>query len=384
MKNKICVTAEYFKASKAAGEKDHVMRLFDENKNAYKHLTKNNFGLKDEVIESRYNEAISDIKKLKKNSNTLIDAVFVFPLEQWQKAINDGMKRQDVHDAIWKTMRDIELRTGLQPCGYKMHLDEGYYEDDKFVLNPHAHMMFANICNKDVTLEIEKKITKKDGAGKAMRDPDKPGKWLYDRDETGKIKTKKETINLKNKMPLQYLRGRGSDSVWSDMQDIAADSFAQWGFKRGVSKEITQAEHDKKLQFLAKKVKKLEREVAIQQAENNDLLINKAAIMSSILSYFHRVQAFVTAAIKGDVVALRSQSEAIVRTFENNIMQENKMEAADFLNETLESISDSMKPESDPFAKSLQDAVNKKLAEAEERQNTEPRITQPYREKPTL
>jgi hypothetical protein len=398
MGNRISVNAKYCKASEVKSQSGHIMRLFAENKNAHKHLTQNNFGTSDELINANYKSAFKDVKNLKKTSNTLIDAVFSFPIEQWDKARENGMTNEDVDRVIWKTMRDIEQATGLQPCGFKMHLDEGkVLENGEIELNTHAHMQFANICNKDVTLKRVKKSTMKDEKGRSLHDPDKPLKWLYQRDDKGKIKTEEDPIELKNKMPLQYLKGRGSDSVWANMQDLAAENMHEFGFVRGVSKEITNAKHLTKQKLISREVKRLEAVAEQLEQKNNllqttndvlgqansnirveyndlsvdynDLKVKHTAKLKALRDFYQRVRTFATAAMRGDIATLKEQIPPIVKLFDVGIPDENKGDSLEYVNEAIDDISDSIEPVVKPFAEKLKDAMAERKAELDSNDN---------------
>jgi hypothetical protein len=384
MGNKIAVNAKYYKASQASSVSGHVMRLFAEDKNAYSHLTKNNFGTPDELINDRYKAAFKDVKNLKKTSNTLIDAVLVLPVDQWIKARENGMTNEDVERVIWKTMTDIEQATGLQPIGFKMHLDEGRtLENGEIELNTHAHMQFANICNKKVTLKRVKKLTMQDEFSKAIPDPDNPKKWLYERDENGKIKTKEVLIPLKDKMPLQHLKGRGSGSVWADMQDLAFENLHEFGFERGISKEITNTVHLSKEKWIASELKRLETETEKLEQTNSRLMTTNdvleqtnskmrgeyTARLKAIQNFYHRVRRFATAAIRGDVETLKQELPPLVKLFEVGIPDENKADSRDFVNETIDDISDSMHPDGDLFSRQLQNKMAEKMVESDSKEN---------------
>lgn len=259
MKNKICMNAKYFSKSKVDSATGHVMRLFAENTNSINERLHLNFGTPDVNISNRYEKSISKMKGVKEKSNTLIDCVLVFPLEQWEEA---NMSREEVHEAIVGILRDIEEETGLTPCGYKMHLDEGHYdENDKFIMNPHAHLIFANACTVERKIKKEVSVIKRDENDLPMRDPNKPSKWLYETDESGQIKKETREIDVTNKMPLQHLQGRGRNSVWSKMQDIAAHRLEAYGFERGESMELTGRKHKEKHDYVAKALKDKEKEL---------------------------------------------------------------------------------------------------------------------------
>ncbi|MEZ9131575.1 hypothetical protein BCU74_03850 [Vibrio breoganii] len=260
-KTQIAVNTKFFSRTQAKGEMAHVMRLFAEDKNVLSpELTKHNFGTSDEAIQQRYSDAVGCMHKSAKNS--LIDSLLVLPYEQ-VKVMQEECKRKgenwrkELHVAIEKMMLRMELELGFKPVGYKMHMDEGVRkEDGTTVLNTHAHLLFANYCDKDVTLTKTRKITQKDEHGKAMRDPKKPSKWLYELDEDGKPKTEEYTVDLKDKAPLSHHQGRGKNSAWAKQQDIATEHLAHLGFTRGTSAEVTKAKHLEKDQFIEQKLQK--------------------------------------------------------------------------------------------------------------------------------
>lgn len=275
MKNKIAVNSKYFSRSQARGEMAHVKREFAHDKNVLNpEYTKNNFGTPPEVIDRRYREALEVMPETVKNS--LIDSVLVLPLDQINQlkdqSSDDVEWKKKLHASINEIMAEMERETGFKPIGYRMHLDEGYRDPEtgKETLNPHAHLLFANVCTKDVTLTREKKITKKDQHGKAMRDPKKPNKYLYELDENGKPLTETIETPLKGRAPLSLYQTRGKDSIWAKQQDIAAKHLQHLGFERGDSKELTQAKHLNKQQHVHRELLKVE-----QQVESEKLLLDQ-------------------------------------------------------------------------------------------------------------
>lgn len=328
MKNKIAVNAKYFKSSQVDSVQGHVMRLFAEDKNAIASLTKDNFGTPNSTIKKRFEQAFKGVKGVKSNSNTLVDAVFVFPLEQWQNA---SMSKEEIHAAMIKTMRDIELETGFAPLGYKMHLDEGHTDETgKFILNPHAHMQFANACQKDITLIKQKNVTVKDDKGKSVKDK-KTKKWLYERDQNGDLLKVEEKISLKGKMPLQYHRGRGSDSVWSKMQDLAASNFNQYGFVRGDNAELTKRKHLSKEKFVQKQIVETGAELDQLQVQNRALVKTNKNLVKVIDD---QKLAITIADLKINSLELKFKSlELKLKSFSENLVKYVKKSINGFRNE---------------------------------------------------
>lgn len=250
----------------------HVKREFAHDKNVMDpEYTKRNFGTRSEVIDKRYRDALEVMPDTVKNS--LIDSVLVLPIDQLKKLSSENKDwRKKLDSSINKMMLEMEERTGFKPLGYQLHLDEGHRDPDtgKTIINPHAHLLFANICTKDVTLKREKKITQKDQHGKAMRDPKKPNKYLYELDENGKPLTETIETPLKGRAPLSLYQTRGKDSIWSKQQDIAAKHLKHLGFERGESKELTQAKHLNKQEHVHRELLKVE-----QKVESEALLLEQ-------------------------------------------------------------------------------------------------------------
>lgn len=260
-KNRIAVNAKYFKASQVNSMFGHVSRSFDENKNVIPERTKHNFGTSDKEIKRLHKANMSDVKGIKSNSNTLIDAVLVLPAEQFGIAIKDGLNKGAFDTAMKSIMSQIQAEQGLTPIGYKLHLDEGHYKDGHLILNPHVHLLFSNVCTTDVKIKQTKKITIKGVDGKALRNPSKPNRYLYQRDDDGKVLESECEIQLRGRMPLQFLQGRGHNSAWARMQDIAAEHLNQYGFERGLSKGITNSRHLTKANHVVREHEKAEIEL---------------------------------------------------------------------------------------------------------------------------
>ncbi|HCH1318500.1 TPA: hypothetical protein NKQ12_004674 [Vibrio parahaemolyticus] len=263
MKNRIAVNSKFFKRSQVKGEMTHVMREFEHDKNVIDpSLTKHNFGTKSDAIERNYNNALREMPEGVKNS--LIDSVLVFPVEQFEQVQKEHPEdwRRKINDSIVGMMKEMGQEMGFKPLGYKVHLDEGRKEaDGTVVLNPHAHLLFANVCTQEITIQQTKKVTQKGADGKALRDPKNPRKYLYERNDDGEIKTETINIDLKGRAPLSLYQSRGKDSAWAKQQDIAAKHLKELGFERGIGKEITNARHLSKQQHVSRELFKAEQEL---------------------------------------------------------------------------------------------------------------------------
>lgn len=262
-KTKIGVRTEYFSRSQASGEIAHVLRNLPEDKNVLDAgLTKNNFGTHSDIIQQRWFDAMAVMPDTVKN--TLIDSVLVLPVEQVEVMKKEHGKNwmKELHNAINDIGKDMENEMGFTFIGYKMHMDEGSYNDDGSIkLNTHAHMHFANICTKDVTFKRSKNVTVKDENGKAMRDPKNKSKWLFERDENGKLIKEVEEIQLKGRAPLSLMQARGDDSIWARQQDIAAKHLIKFGFERGDKKSLTNAKHLTKKKHVERVLNDMEKKV---------------------------------------------------------------------------------------------------------------------------
>lgn len=277
--NRLAVNTKYFSKTKVSSEKGHVNRMIADEKNVIPELRGNTFGIKESVIDQRYEDAEKLMMGAKKKSNTLIDSVLMLPLEQFEIMQKEHPKdwQKKVHESMINTMNEMSKELGFYPLGYRFHLDEGAKNDDgTFTLNPHAHMLFANICTHDLVLQKERKITVKDTEGKTRTD--EKGKYIYARDGDGKIKTESYSVQLKNKMPLQYHRGRGDNTAWSLQQDIAAKHFERLGFKRGLTEDIKRKHLEKEAfvleQHKKEKAKLIEENKLLSNRNTNLLIIN--------------------------------------------------------------------------------------------------------------
>lgn len=252
MKNFVSLNVEYYKNSNASGEIGHVQRVFAENTNSIKEFEKDNFGCGFNIYDV-YRETFKKVeeikgKKIQKNANTFIDGVLGFSRDQMIEVMKDPDWKTSFSAHIEQFMQDVKEKTGLEPLGWEMHMDEGHTNVDtgEFEHNYHAQLIFFN----------------------------------YD------FKT--------NTAPLRKMKERKGDSIWAKLQDVAGNRFADLGFIRGVTTDITHAKHLSKDEFIAAKqaeIERLQAELAqrqIQQEQalqvNQELLEEAAAATDEILA----------------------------------------------------------------------------------------------------
>jgi len=280
MNNYVSFNAKYYKNSNAQGEIGHVQRVFADNTNQIKEFAKDNFGCGFDIY-AKYKETYKQVenikgKKLQSNSNTFIDGVLSFSRDQMLELMKLPNWKKDLSQHIEEYMQDVKEMTGLEPLGWEMHMDEGYKDEEtgEFKMNYHAQLIFFN----------------------------------YD------FKT--------NKAPLRELQGRKGDSVWSKLQDVAAERFWDLGFTRGISAEITKAKHKEKDQFIAQKQAEIER----LQAE----LVERQTLMDQALDANQELLEQVSAKV--------DQSVEILNKFEKRIELEKSIKAQ--LKETTKIVQD--------------------------------------------
>lgn len=250
MKNFISFNAKYYKNSNAQGEIGHVQRVFAENTNQIKELAKNNFGCGFDIYE-KYKATYKQVeeikgKKLQKNSNTFMDGVLSFSRDQMEEMMKGPNWKKDFSEHIEKYMEDVKEKTGLEPLGWEMHMDEGYKdaETGEIKVNYHAQLIFFNFDFKT------------------------------------------------HKAPLRDLMGRKGDSIWSKLQDVAADRFKDLGFVRGISADMTKAKHKEKDDFIAAKNKELEQKLEDLEKGLDDqalLLEEQQVLLGKIAENVHNV-----------------------------------------------------------------------------------------------
>ena len=232
-KNFVSLNVEYYKNSNASGEIGHVQRVFAENTNLIKEFAKDNFGCGYNIYE-RYKEVYDQVesikgKKIQKTANTFIDGVLAFSRDQMNEVMKDPDWKTSFSAHIEQFMQDVKEKTGMEPLGWEMHMDEGHKDPvtGKYKINYHAQLIFFN----------------------------------YD------FKT--------NTAPLRKYMERKGESIWAKLQDVAGDRFANFGFVRGVSAEITKAKHQRKDDFIASKqaeIDRLQAELAQRQIQQDQAL----------------------------------------------------------------------------------------------------------------
>jgi len=232
-KNFVSLNVEYYKNSNASGEIGQVQRVFAENTNQIKEFAKDNFGCGYNIYE-RYKEVYDQVesikgKKIQKTANTFIDGVLAFSRDQMNEVMKDPDWKTSFSAHIEQFMQDVKEKTGMEPLGWEMHMDEGHKDPvtGKYKINYHAQLIFFN----------------------------------YD------FKT--------NTAPLRKYMERKGESIWAKLQDVAGDRFANFGFVRGVSAEITKAKHQRKDDFIASKqaeIDRLQAELAQRQIQQDQAL----------------------------------------------------------------------------------------------------------------
>lgn len=212
MKNYVSANFKYYKDSQAKGEIGHVQRSFLKNKNVIEEFSKNNFSSNNDILKEYQNQiTLAEAqkgKKFQKNANTFLDCVLSLSEAQFDELKETSFDYQsDMRECLNDYAKRVEEKTGFKSLGWVFHADEGHYNEvqKRYVMNYHAQMIFLNY----------------------------------------NFETKKQ--------PLRDLQKRGSESVWSNLQDEAELSFAKVGFQRGESKENTKKEHVEKDQFIFEK-----------------------------------------------------------------------------------------------------------------------------------
>lgn len=255
-KNFVSFNAKYYKNSNASGEIGHVQRVYAENTNQIKEFAKDNFGCGYNIYD-RYKDVFKQVedikgKKIQKTANTFMDGVLSFSRDQMMEIMQDPDWKTSFSAHIEQFMQDVKEKTGMEPLGWEMHMDEGHKnpKTGEYEMNYHAQCIFFN----------------------------------YD------FKT--------NTAPLRKLMDRKADSIWSKLQDTAGSRFEDLGFVRGVSADMTKAKHKKKDDFIASKqaeIDRLQAELIAQQKHieqalqlNQELLEEVATGVDAVISDFNK------------------------------------------------------------------------------------------------
>lgn len=240
------VRTKYYKADKAYSILDHSnanRNGFTRSANVNPELSMNNVGLYvkgcknvSQALEQacvRYKEVTG--KKTRKDFNLLFEHIVILSEEQYvkmEKKYGETKAKQLFVNYLRKYAAQIKKEFGFEPLGIDLHLDEGRYEEGRFVRNIHAHVSFFN----------------------------------YD---------------FKNKIaPLRHLMTKGKDSKsrsnqlnpnFEKMQDIVANTFKPLGFERGESKNVTGREHLQKEKFVKEKLNEMTQTVEVLNSRNQEL-----------------------------------------------------------------------------------------------------------------
>ena len=235
MANYVQSNAKYYKGSKASGEIGHIQRAFADNKNSVDELKQYNFSSTND-LHTAYKQAFNQAAKKRPElglpeANAYLDTVVSFSRGQvreliekhgWEK-VQKGIERR-----LNSFMEEIEEKQGFKAVGWGFHADEGHKDPltGEWKENYHAHVVFLNYDEKT------------------------------------------------NKMPLR----RKKKADWEQFQDIVAGCFQKMGFKRGINKELTQAEHLEKDEFIAQKQNRI--------LQENNLLKKFYSQMEKLIGYF--------------------------------------------------------------------------------------------------
>ena len=282
MSNFVSFNVKYYKNSNASGEIGHVQRVFAENTNSVKEFEKDNFGCGFNIFDV-YRETFKKVEKIKgkkiqENANTFIDGVLGFSRDQMIEVMKDPDWKTSFSAHIEQFMQDVKEKTGLEPLGWEMHMDEGHTnaETGEFEHNYHAQLIFFNYDFK------------------------------------------------KNTAPLRKMNERKGDSIWAKLQDVAGNRFADLGFIRGVTTDITHAKHLSKDDYIAAKqaeIDRLQAELAQRQIQQDQALQDNQELLEAAAKATDEILAECNVAI--DILNKREEkrvAESELReTIKNNI-----------------------------------------------------------------
>lgn len=218
----------------AIAELEHVMRtgntnsvnIFDEYTHYNSTVTmKNSLTPLDAYHKLKEKYKLVTGKKCRSDMNTLFEHVIVLSDEyacHLEKKLGVKRAHKEIEKCIREYCSDFSKEFGFTPIGFSTHLDEGHMTVDEngqeqFKRNFHCHALFFNYDFKNKKSNL-KHLSKKG------KDP-----------KTGK------TYEL--------------NPHFERMQTLLSEKFRRLGFERGISKQITKAEHLRKDKFIQKKQK---------------------------------------------------------------------------------------------------------------------------------
>jgi hypothetical protein len=215
----------------ALAEFEHVLRTGKTNSvNVFSQFSDQNVTVSPKHSESpldayykcldRYKKTTG--KKCRSDMNTLFEHIVVLSSDHilnLEKKLGNERAKQEIVKCLKNYANTYAEKYGFTNLGFSLHYaDEGHFDDNnKFVRNVHAHVMFFNYDFKNKKSNLRKLFKK--GIDPA----------------TGKTHELNENF--------------------CDMQTIAAKSFKRLKFRRGVSKLITMDKYLPKNKYLLKQLK---------------------------------------------------------------------------------------------------------------------------------
>jgi len=208
-------------------------------------------------------------KKIRVDNNVLFEHVLCLSEKHYSQLeeLNGTDKvKQATMNRFKRYANAIKAEFGFEPLGIDFHLDEGRYEaleGNRFVRNVHAHIQFINY-------DFSRRVA-----------------------------------------PLRYLMAKGLNEQgktnslnphFEKMQDLAFESFKDWGFQRGESKSVTNKKHLNKEQFVKQKIQQLRDQTIELSRVNNKLLGDINMKQQALKQVIEDI-----AALKSDLTGLHSQ-----------------------------------------------------------------------------
>lgn len=253
---------------------DHILRFKNTNSlnpnEDLSHLNTNFVGSDFDNLDliDAYNKVKVDFeaetgKKSRKDMNTTLEMIVIFSEEQiefLEKQLKLKYPNLSQSDIQIKLVKGLEKRLkthcqgeesvhGMKFMGGALHMDEGHVDQasGKWKRNIHAHCLFFNYDFK------------------FKRQPLKPlsshqpyiRQSLADSKRHDDLKASNDEELTKYKLNQNFVA----------MQDRVAESFKHLGFRRGISKQITNAEHKDKSVYVREE--KIKREIRQKKLEEN-------------------------------------------------------------------------------------------------------------------